>query len=99
MYDHVTDEKLLRQVKRADRVIVYCMIGILFLVIVLFSLILIQNQINAEISRNLATQNHKRTQEHVKCVGEALVKPLAARKESDLDACTKTADNNTKEAR
>ena len=88
----------LNKVKRADRIVKYCMIGLLVLVAVLFAGVLYQNQKNADLSREQARQNHKRTQEYVKCVAETLTIPIANRSDNALDNCTNAADDRTKEA-
>lgn len=88
----------LNKVKRADRIIKYCMIGLLALVAILFAGVLYQNQKNADLSREQARQNHKRTQEYVRCVAETLTIPIDKRSDSALDNCTKAADDRTKEA-
>lgn len=102
-------EQLNNKIKQADRIIFYCMLAILILVVFLFGGVIIQSQINsdkardlanenARISREQALQNHKRTQEYVKCVNETLTVPIAQRKNSALDACTNEADVRTKDA-
>jgi len=39
--------------------------------------------------------NHARTQAYIRCIGEALLVPLAQRDQIDFDSCTVTADDNS----
>lgn len=96
--DTELEKRLNAKIKRADRVIFYCTIGLFILVVIFFGGLMYQNQKNAELSRNQAQQNHKRTQEYVRCVAETLTIPLAQRSDNALDNCTKAADDRTKEA-
>jgi hypothetical protein len=100
--------RLHRKIRHADRIIFWCMIGILLMVFVMFIGIFVQNQDNAQKSHNLANknaqiardqalQNHKRTQEYVKCVAQALTVPLTQRDNGALDQCTKKADLRTRD--
>lgn len=90
------EAELMKKIKRADRVIFWCIIGLLMLVMALFISIIYQNQINSDKARDLALYNveiarqqslddHLRTQNLVVCVAEALTKPLADR--GQLDEC------------
>lgn len=92
------EERLNAKIKHADRIIIFCMFGLLVLIVVLFGGILYQNQKNADLSRTQALQNHKRTQEYVRCVAETLTIPIVDRSANALDNCTKAADNRTKDA-
>lgn len=97
--DPVISEQLSNQIRKADRAIMFSVIGIFVLIIAMFAVILWQNQVNADMSRATATENHKRTQAYVKCIGEQQLVPLAQREENALDKCTINADNSTKEVK
>lgn len=101
------DTKTRNRIERTDKIVRVTLIGFLVLIVVMFGLILVQNQLNAdralanatrnlEISRAQAAANHKRTQEYVKCVAETLTIPLAERGTNAIDRCTTNADNQTK---
>jgi hypothetical protein len=96
--DTELEQRLNDKIKRADRVIFSCIIALFVLVIVFFGGLIYQNQKNADLSREQARQNHKRTQEYVRCVAETLTIPIDKRSDSALDNCTKAADDRTKEA-
>lgn len=95
--DPLLTEQLSNQIRKADRAIMFSVIGIFVLIILMFGAILWQNQVNADASRATATENHRRTQAYVKCIGEQQLVPLAQREENALDKCTVNADNQTKE--
>lgn len=87
---------IVRQIKQADQIIFWCIVGLLFLVVVLFAGVIYQNQLNAdksnaiaeknlEIMRERDLENHRRTQESVICVANSLMKPLTER--TNLQSC------------
>lgn len=39
-------------------------------------------------------ENHAKTQAYIRCIGEAILVPVAQRDSIDFDACTVTADDN-----
>lgn len=96
--DTELEQRLNSKIKRADRIIFGCMIGLLILVVVLFSGIMYQNQKNFDLSRIQVQQSQVRTQEYIKCVAETLTKPLLQRSDNALDVCTNAADSRTKGA-
>lgn len=98
------DQHTQHRIERTDKIFRLSLIAALLLVIIMFALILVQNQINSnralenatrnlELSREQAARNHKRTQDYVKCVAEALTVQIPQR---NLDQCTQTVDNETK---
>lgn len=102
------EHEFMRKIKRADRVIFWCMVGLLALVAILFAIILYQNQRNADNARDLALENvkhadekdlenHHRTQELVVCVAETLTKPLVDR--GNLKVCIDKAQDHTKDVK
>lgn len=95
--DPLLTDQLSKQIRKADRAIMLSVIGIFVLIILMFGIILWQNQVNADASRATAAENHRRTQAYVKCIGEQQLVPLAQREENALDKCTVNADNSTKE--
>lgn len=97
--DPVINEELSKQIRKADRFIMVSVIGIFVLIIIMFSVILWQNQSNAEMSRANAIESQKRTQAYIKCIGEQLLVPLAEREPSLFDKCTGDAYNSTKEVK
>lgn len=98
MLDPSIEDMLNKRMKRVDRVILLSLGAMLILVIILGSLILVQNQSTAQKSLDIASDNHKRSQEYIKCVAEFQLKPPEERTKETLNNCTKHADNRTKEA-
>lgn len=96
--DTELEERLNNKIKRADRIILFCMIGLLVVIVILFGGILYQNQRNADIARNQELQNHKRTQAYIRCVAETLTTSFTQRSTNVLDVCTDAADDRTKDA-
>jgi hypothetical protein len=94
--DTELEQRLNAKIKRADRVIIFCIIGLFVLVIIMFCDLLYQNQKNADLSRIQDEQNHKRTQQYIRCVAETLT--ISYKQPNALDICTKAADDRTKEA-
>lgn len=95
----VINDQISAQLRKADRVIMFSVIGIFMLIIIMFSLILWQNQVNADNAKLTTIENQERTQAYIKCVGEQLLVPLAEREPSLFDKCTVDATNSTKEVK
>jgi hypothetical protein len=88
------EEVLTHRIERADRVIKYSLISMVFVVIatllvIIVQLVNIQNSIQESLveSRRNAAENHQRTQEYVKCIAVTLLKPLAQREAADFENC------------
>lgn len=88
------EEVLTHKIERADRVIKYSLISMVFVVIatlliIIVQLVNIQNSIQESLveSRRNAAENHQRTQEYVKCIAVTLLKPLAQREAADFENC------------
>lgn len=102
MITHI-DEQLIKRIDHADAIIKWSAFGsvvmiFIILVIIIFQLLAIQNSIQDSLvqSRKTAAENHKRTQEYVKCIAVTLLKPVAQRKPEDFDKCANgTIDPNT----
>lgn len=98
-----TDEQLTKRINYADHIIKWSALGsvimiFITLVIIIFQLLAIQNSIQSSLvqSRKTAAENHKRTQEYVKCIAVTLLKPVKERKPEDFDKCANgTIDPNT----
>ena len=87
--DDVTKNRL----EKTDHFFRLSIIGALLMLILMFAAILVQNQINANLSTENAIRNHKRTQDYVKCVAQALTVQIPQR---NLDQCTTDVDKETK---
>ena len=102
MTTHI-DEQLTKRIDHANRIIKWSAVGSVFmifitLIIIIFQLLAIQNSIQDSLvqSRKTAGENHKRTQEYVKCIAVTLLKPVAQRNPKDFDKCANdTIDPNT----
>lgn len=91
------DSNISDKINRADKIIKYGIISMNAIVVLFLIIMLYQNQANSNESRLIATQNQVRTQEYIKCVAEALTKPLAQHQEGALDGCIIQADNKALE--
>ena len=96
--DNPIDPKLKRRVERANQfmrygAVVAVVANIIGLVIIILMLVAIQStqDRNLAISRDMAAQNHKRTQEYVKCVALTLTIPLEDRDPDAIERCTQNA--------
>lgn len=86
MIDPVIEQRLTEKLRRADKIIMWCAIGILFINCLLFGFLIVSVQ-------NAAQKYHHQTQLYVRCIAIALTKPLDDRSELDFDKCTKEADD------
>lgn len=95
-------DKALEVEKRAQRRfnIAKNMFFVYLVIVTLFTsiqTIMISQQIkdNLDASRATAADNHKKTQDYVKCVALTLLKPLAQRQGTDFENCTVTEDKKS----
>lgn len=103
--DNPIDPRLTRRIERANTfmragLIVAVLANTLGLIVVIAMLVVIQQteESNLAISRDMAAQNHKRTQEYVKCVATTLTIPLRDRDKDAVERCADAALEDTKEA-
>lgn len=98
------DDDTQHRIEKTDKIFRLSLVGAILLVIIMFILILVQNQINAnaaldtaaknaEIGRQHSDENHKRTQNYVLCIAQALSLQIPDR---SIDQCTQTVTNDTK---
>ncbi len=90
----VTSPELAHKLERTDQVIKYSIMGavaliVIALIVIIFQLVRIQQTIesNLVISRAQAAENHKKTQQYVRCVAETLLKPISQRNKDAFDKC------------
>lgn len=105
MTDVVTiDDDTKHRIEKTDKIFRLSLVGAILIVIIMFVLILVQNQLNAnaalktaaknaEIGREHSDENHKRTQNYVLCIAKALSLQIPDR---TIDQCTQTVSNDTK---
>lgn len=98
MIEAPVDPKLKKKLHNANRIIIFSLIGIFIVNFIVGVSLIILTVINGQQTIEAARQLHKRTQEYVKCVAEALVILPENRHKDDIELCTNQADNNTKEA-
>ncbi|MBH1979938.1 hypothetical protein I8H89_00280 [Candidatus Saccharibacteria bacterium] len=103
--DNPIDPQLTRKVERANKFIttavsvasVFVFVSLVTIIGLLVGIQQGQDR-NLAISRDLASQNHKRTQEYVKCVAQSLTIPVKDRSPGDIEACADNATRHTKDA-
>lgn len=103
--DNPIDPKLVKRIDRANRGMLYglvvAVIAIIIGMFVIISMLVVIQQTqnnNLSVSRSMAAENHRRTQEYVKCVAVAVTLPLRERSPNAVESCANRAAETTKEA-
>jgi len=104
MIEQELEQKLTKKVDSANKIIKVSLWGIVG--VILFTLVLIVIQLvtlqktqenNLAAMRASAAENHRQTQQYVKCIADVLLKPVADRKEVDFSECGIQGTNDTRD--
>lgn len=99
------DPKLVKRIDQANRGMLYglvvAVIAIIIGMVIIISMLVVIQQTqdkSLDVSRSMAAENHRRTQEYVKCVAVAVTLPLRERNPNAVESCANRAAETTKEA-
>lgn len=94
MFDQDRQDKLMKRVDRANLGLKLTLGGAVMVMFMTLGLLVFQSfQLKAQIEQTLRTaeqstvNNHRKTQEYVRCIAQALVKQIEDRTEEDFDRC------------
>ena len=99
------DPKLAKRIDQANRGMLYglvvAVIAIIIGMVVIITMLVVIQQTqgkNLDVSRSMAAEHHRRTQEYVKCVAVAVTIPLRERSPDAVESWANRAAETTKEA-
>lgn len=96
MIDPDLEHTLYTQIRRSNTIIKVCLFSILILNIIVSVIIILTIQYNQQQLIEKSGENHRRTQEYIKCLAVQVTKPLAQRELRNTSICTAEADEKTK---